>query len=209
MKPLVPSIGSSTHTRSPAPRGGSSPLSTAVRKASLSVSPPKSPARRNASAQRSSSARRSAASSSPMKRSSGNCARSAEDTRPWMAKSPAVTGVESPGLMKETPVCVSHASIVLPCAADSTICISHASALQSCIAFCTAATAAAASASKSPPHGFSAAIGEVLVRVGNECALTGTALSGSVNAETKSTAEPAIIIISPGWNVQTGATYST
>ena len=70
-----------------------------------------------------------------------------------MAKSAAVTGVSSPGLMNETPACVSHTSIVFPeVGLASTVCISHLRALHSCIARCTALTAAVASAARSPPH---------------------------------------------------------
>mmetsp|Transcript_25326 Transcript_25326/g.60598 ORF Transcript_25326/g.60598 Transcript_25326/m.60598 type:complete len:232 (-) Transcript_25326:53-748(-) len=179
MKPLVPSIGSSTQQRSPSPRAGSSPRSTSARKVSRELRPlsrwPSSMRLRGrsrlsstaasrapwlysehsrcASAHRLGSARRSAASSSPMKRSLGNSMRSSPEIMPWMAKSAAVTGVSSPALMSETPAVVSHASIVLPLVASpSATSMSQASALHSCIARCTAATAVSTSAERSPAH---------------------------------------------------------
>mmetsp|Transcript_10734 Transcript_10734/g.34143 ORF Transcript_10734/g.34143 Transcript_10734/m.34143 type:complete len:215 (+) Transcript_10734:704-1348(+) len=152
MKPLVPSIGSSTQQRSPVPRGGSSPRSTEARKAASSGSPPYCDESRSARLRSAASSRKSPASSSPMKRSAGKARPSSCEMRPWMAKSAAVTGVESPALMKETPAVTSHSSISLPLASESTTRMSQASAWQSCIARWTHRTAMRASAARSPPQ---------------------------------------------------------
>ena len=62
------------------------------------------------------------AAASPMKRSCGKDFCSASETRPWIAKSAAETGVESPSFRREMPFCISPADMVLSSELDAVSC---------------------------------------------------------------------------------------